>query len=325
MKPKLSIVMTARNDNYGGHLIGRIQSSIQVLIYLTNLYHYETELIIVEYNPPVAKPRLHEILQIQNNRHLTIRFIDVPNSYHKTLPLSDKSPFFEYIAKNIGVRRASSDFILSTNLDILFSDQFFAYLSTHSLDTNAFYRVNRCDIPYREFPVIWSGKKILERSEQSAFVALTEKGISILRPFSILGLKSLLSKYLYPLLMYAKYGKMENLDCPLHERAAGDFLLMQKDIWKKIKGFSELPISGYLDGYILYHAYCLGVSQIVLPYPIYHMYHEYDRKGRPTKELSTYIKDRNTMFETKKMIMQNKKHWGADDTIFKEKIFSRIP
>jgi len=323
IKPKLSIIFTARNDNYGGNLVERIQAAIKVLIYLTNKYRFYTELIIVEYNPPGDKLRLHTILKLDNNKYLTIRFIEVPHAYHKTLPSSDRTPFFEFIAKNIGIRRATADFILSTNLDIIFSDQLFAFFSSHTLDAHAFYRINRTDIDNKEFPPQMTSEKILTLSKQSAYVTLTERGPVILRPFSFMGIKALILKYLYPLFVFLKFQNIKNSVSPVHEQAAGDFLLMHKKIWNKIRGFSEEPISGYLDGYILCYAYSMGYSQIILPFPIYHILHDYAREGRPTKTLAEYITNRNRILKTKKPVIQNHLHWGAYNHKFQEKVFSK--
>jgi hypothetical protein len=49
------------------------------------------------------------------------------------------------IAKNVGIRRARAPFVLSTNVDILFSDELVSFLAARRLEKGWFYRINRSD------------------------------------------------------------------------------------------------------------------------------------------------------------------------------------
>ena len=49
------------------------------------------------------------------------------------------------IAKNVGIRRARGQFILATNIDILFSDELAEYLATRRLEHGRMYRIDRHD------------------------------------------------------------------------------------------------------------------------------------------------------------------------------------
>ena len=55
------------------------------------------------------------------------------------------------IAKNVGIKRSKSEFILVTNIDIIFSDEFFEFLSKKKLREYVIYRCDRYDIDYNEF------------------------------------------------------------------------------------------------------------------------------------------------------------------------------
>ncbi len=50
------------------------------------------------------------------------------------------------IAKNVGIRRARGDFILATNIDIIFSDELMRFIARQKLNPKKFYRVDRYDI-----------------------------------------------------------------------------------------------------------------------------------------------------------------------------------
>jgi hypothetical protein len=55
-------------------------------------------------------------------------------------------PLFQMIGKNVGIRRARGEFVLATNIDILFSDELFQFLATRSLKHGEMYRVDRWDV-----------------------------------------------------------------------------------------------------------------------------------------------------------------------------------
>jgi hypothetical protein len=50
------------------------------------------------------------------------------------------------MAKNVGIRRARGQFVLVTNVDILFSDELMAFLASRRLDGNRLYRIDRHDV-----------------------------------------------------------------------------------------------------------------------------------------------------------------------------------
>src|SRR5205823_6881588 len=61
-------------------------------------------------------------------------------------PNSERLPLFQMIAKNAGIRRALAPFVLATNIDILLSDELFAFLGGGGLKGNTMYRVDRHDV-----------------------------------------------------------------------------------------------------------------------------------------------------------------------------------
>ena len=54
-KPYLSIIVVSRNDDHGGHLLGRMQMFTGDLLEQLEDNRLESELIIVEWNPPAGK------------------------------------------------------------------------------------------------------------------------------------------------------------------------------------------------------------------------------------------------------------------------------
>ena len=145
--PYLSIVATARNDNHSGNMLRRMQIFINGLLHQCQQYQLPAELIIVEWNPPVNKPRLQEVLSwpIENNP-CKVRIIEVPPEIHRRFKHSEGLPLFQMIAKNVGIRRAKGEFILATNIDLLFSDELFSFLASRQLQSRVMYRIDRYDV-----------------------------------------------------------------------------------------------------------------------------------------------------------------------------------
>ncbi len=146
--PYLSVVATARNDDHGGNLIGRMQLFVSGLIEQCNRHGVEAELVLVEWNPPPDKPRLAEVLRWPSTcGKCTVRIVEVPPEVHHRLSHADKLPLFQMIGKNVGIRRARGEYVLATNIDILFSDAVFEFLKSGQMKPGFIYRTDRLDVP----------------------------------------------------------------------------------------------------------------------------------------------------------------------------------
>ena len=143
--PYLSVVATARNDNHGGDLIARMQTFVNGLAAQCERHRLETELILVEWNPPADRPGLADALEWPDTPWCAIRIIEVPHELHARLNHADRLPLFQMIAKNVGIRRARGEFVLVTNVDILFPDALMRDLARRNLRPDRLYRVDRHD------------------------------------------------------------------------------------------------------------------------------------------------------------------------------------
>jgi len=144
--PYLSLVVTARNDDHGGNLLGRMQAFVNGWIGQASRYGIPSELIIVEWNPPPDRPRLAEVLQWpQQFGPCWVRFFEVPAELHNRLAHASALPLYQMIAKNVGIRRARGRFVLVTNIDILFSSELAAFLAGQKLNCGKMYRMDRHD------------------------------------------------------------------------------------------------------------------------------------------------------------------------------------
>jgi hypothetical protein len=109
---KISIIVTGRNDNYGGDFSKRLQTTLDWN--LTCVPNHE--LIYVEWNRIKEKPSDCEWIVKQ---YANATCYIVPNEIHTTICQNPKIPMMEYFAKNIGIRKANCDWILLINSDIM--------------------------------------------------------------------------------------------------------------------------------------------------------------------------------------------------------------
>jgi hypothetical protein len=161
-QPYLSVVVTARNDDHGGNPLGRLQTFVNHLIAQAARHDVPVELVLVDWNPPAGKPKLAEALRLPAELGpCTLRIIEVPPELHARHDHADKLPLFQMIAKNAGIRRARGRFILATNIDVLFSGEFFEFLRERALQPRRMYRLDRLDVA-SEVPIEASVEERLE-------------------------------------------------------------------------------------------------------------------------------------------------------------------
>jgi hypothetical protein len=145
-EPYLSLVVTARNDDHGGNLLGRMQIFVDGWLAQARRYNIPSELIIVEWNPPTGRPPLAEALRWPaDSKPCEVRIITVPPEVHGRYEHGMNLPLYQMIGKNVGIRRARGRFILATNIDILFSDELAAFLGSQQLRPDRMYRIDRYD------------------------------------------------------------------------------------------------------------------------------------------------------------------------------------
>lgn len=135
-----TIVYAARVDDY----LPRLRKSLCILSTLAYRIGFRPDIIIVEWNPTPGNQGLAWEL-MDRPRLLPIRIITVSPEIHNSTPGSDQLPFFEYTAKNVGIRRAADGMVLTTNADDIFSEAMVKRLASEPWVKGCFYRANRHD------------------------------------------------------------------------------------------------------------------------------------------------------------------------------------
>jgi hypothetical protein len=145
--PYLSVVVTARNDDHGGNLLGRMQAFVNGWMEQCRRHRLPSELIIVEWNPLPDRPPLADVLVWPDaGGFCDVRIIEVPPEIHQSFRNWQAMPLYQMIGKNVGIRRARGEFVLATNIDILFSDELMRFFAERRLEPGKMYRVNRWDV-----------------------------------------------------------------------------------------------------------------------------------------------------------------------------------
>jgi hypothetical protein len=290
--PLLSVVATSRNDDHGGNLLARMQLFIDGLADQAERFGLPIELIVVEWNPPANRASLAQALRWPPAEHFQPRVITVPREVHDALPNADRLPLFQMIAKNVGIRRARAPFVLATNIDILLSDELFAFMR-EGLAANVMYRVDRHDVSAR-----LDGPELPTPAECRALPPIREHSLDGLRYPN--GVPTPTSPPIaaprQPLqeLSRLPMAAWDRLVLPkLHTSGCGDFTLTSRDVWSAMRGYPEWPVfSWHIDGVVLYQAFAGRVEMANLRPPMVALHLEHREGSGWTPEGSRRLFDR---------------------------------
>ena len=253
---KIAAVITSRNDNYGGHLPHRARLA------LTNFIERYDEVVYVDWNS-TGRSLLDEIRDhLPKNKklkHIVLSPDDVGNinSLYKEIQI------VEVVGRNIGIRIAESDFIVSTNIDIIADRP-----DTTSLDTNTLYTVPRRDVAVEEFlhvdNAVHFGNNLI--SNYTKYIPKPDAN----RP--------------------EDHGDPWSLVV-----CCGDYQLAHRSLWYKMRGFEESMLyRNFADSNLMKKGSIYGnISKLDLP--IFHLNHSGHGDGTGGVAISNnkdqYIKD----------------------------------
>jgi len=264
--------VTSRND---GNLdeINRMQLFLDVLLEQSERYKLDSELIIVEWNPPPERPFLGEVLKSPNKLgSCAVRIIQVPLDVHRRFENSESIPLFQMIAKNAGIRRARGRFILATNIDILYSDHLMKFLASKRLKENRMYRIDRYDVP-SNIPFHLSQNALMDWCQWNVFRLYRYREIVDINNGDIPPRSKQARRFGFVKRIYDRRGHYYP---HLHTNACGDFTLLSTKYWQEVRAYPEFPMRAMkLDGLLCYAAHYAGAREFILndPARIYHIDH----------------------------------------------------
>ncbi len=200
----------------------------------------ESEIIVVEYNSNPEAPHLWESLSVEEGKHVTIRVIAVDPKYHRRFAHSDRRPFHQTCAINVGLRRSRGAFAVYRAADHIYSEALIRFLGGKRLAEKSVYRCDRLDID----------PAALERVKPEA-------------PGDISAVcEAYVTHWHRPLEVPPWYHIPT-----LHTNASGDCLLMSRTLWMRLRGLHEgrNPVFLDYDSLVLHAAHAAGAREEILP------------------------------------------------------------
>jgi hypothetical protein len=325
INPFLSIILVGRNDNYGGDFKERLQHGISWTHRQLSQHKILSEIIFVNYNP-LPNPLIETFINWPaSNEFVSVRIITVPSAAHAALVSDGKRknvPLLEYPAKNAGIRRAKGEYILCMNPDIIIPSEIFE--SIHSIRKDHYYRVNRFDFN--------KGADLDEIKKNITKIWLKDFSFdqhpSAVSKFKLLKVKALqriyFMKYNFMLFISPLLRLIWNIsyhskaEMKYHCNVSGDFMLMHRDSWNKLRGHNEQGyLSLHMDALMVIQAASLGLEESILAFPIYHREHErrYDANDANPEYRKAYLffqSEAQKMLKEKKPEIYNDNDWGLN-------------
>lgn len=142
--PKTSVcaVFAGRNDDFVADNEARIRAVIE-----WNTKVLCDEVIFVEWNPLPDRPLLSPAL---TKDYANLRAYVVPREIHERISTNPRMPVMEYFAKNVGIRRALSEYVCATNSDILWDEN--VRRMKWLLDETLVFRTRRIELRWQGEP-----------------------------------------------------------------------------------------------------------------------------------------------------------------------------
>lgn len=279
----IGAVVISRNDNYGGDLINKFRFT------LTSLINHLDQVYYVDWNSP-DKPLIDEVRdKIPHTGKLYSIVIDPLTASVLTKHNPDVQNCVEVLARNIGIRRLNTDWIISTNSDIMILDR--ESIERNLINENTFHCVARRNM---DFPEIYKFEP--DSPGLKGFITASIRRYGQYGSGSPLGPRD----------------RWSLISCP------GDFQLAHCNLWYTIKGFDEdLLLRGYTDSNVQrkadYYGYQLALVRDI---PIFHFNH-YPGSGSTGGNTAGWNSD-ECLFNYQGT--RNPDNWGFADLDFDEEV-----
>lgn len=277
-RPLISLVVTGRNDSYGvrGRLLDTLRFNHRELSGRGIPYEY----VLTEWAPDPQHPLLADLIAetLPDTDGLVTSYVVDPE-YHAALTMNPRIPYMDYLAKNVGIRRARGRFILGSNVDIYLGRRVLEMLESRAFAPRTVYRAVRCDL---------------------------KQGFSHERPtWDVLEDPSHLEAPPRP------------LKKPLLLGGSGDFVLLDRETFHELRGYNEVYRLARVgvDANFLVKAYSTGLEFVDVGGPVYHINHagsyRLSRSAYDGREADAPWGDRRWRYHG--VVYENPPTWGLRD------------
>ena len=237
--PALSIVLTGRNDDHGADFKARFFRTLRFNARQLSARGIPHEFVFVEWAPPADRPRLVDLVfdAIPDLDPAALAWYVVDAEYHHAFSLNPRLQYQEFIAKNVGIRRARGRVVLATNCDVYLGRQVLDALERDRFEPGIVYRAARYDLKERcdENGPKWSELEDPENLD----------------------------------------GPARRLKPPLMAGGTGDFVLLDRETFHRLRGFNEVYRVARIgvDRNFITKALSSGLRLEDIGGPVYHVNH----------------------------------------------------
>jgi hypothetical protein len=246
--PLVSLVLTGRNDGYGGDFTARFFRTLRFNHEQLSARQIPHEIVFVEWAPVPGAPLLFDQVfeAIPEIPPEVCSWYVVDRRYQEALSLNPRIEYFEFLAKNVGVRRARGRFVLTSNCDVYMGRRVLEALEHGTLAPGVVYRAPRHDI-----------KLTLDQSKLNWEVLEDPRNLD---------------------------GPAHRLKAPYMGSATGDFILLDRESFHEIRGFNEVYRVARIgvDRNLLVKALSSGLAIEDIGGPVYHVNHVGSYRVNPT-------------------------------------------
>mgnify|MGYP003644403960 FL=1 len=157
---KISAVIVSRNDNYGGNLKDRATYCINSAIETYD------EVFYVDWNSQTHSLfyDIEDNLKLKGNLNHVVITPEIASQLTNYDPNAQKC--CEVLARNIGLRRATGDWIVSTNIDIIAPKRKELEKTLNKSEDNTFYTISRRHLTWEMIEEFHGGKRKYDEWEK---------------------------------------------------------------------------------------------------------------------------------------------------------------
>jgi hypothetical protein len=276
--PAVSFVTYYRHFPDTPSSLDRIKFFARNITEQSERYGLDSEVVIVEPQPGVLSN------VFTSSRIKTVQF--------------PKAQFLGHLAFNVGLRHATGEYIMIGSRDSTPNPKLMEFLASRKLRPRTVYRIDRRDVKQLEqYP--GSVPELLQYCAENTY-AINGKWDAYLPD----------KKWARPAVSVLMGVLFLPFQVP-HTNACGDFTLMHRDDWSRIRGYPQVISAGlHLDSFAIYAAIFSGLKQVVLgdPMRLYHIDHPRTDPA-PSQNIMECLK---IMRFAKRPMILNDENWGLD-------------
>jgi hypothetical protein len=233
-------VLTGRNDGYGRDFAARFFRTLQFNHEQLTARAIPHEIVFIEWAPPADAPLLFEQIfeEVPNLDRRICSWYVVDPEYQSALSLNPRLEYLEFLAKNVGVRRARGQYVLTSNCDVYLGRRVLDVLEQSALEPRVLYRAPRHDL------------NLPEDLHDVSWATLEDPRILA--------------------------GPAHVLKRPYMGSGTGDFVLLDRESFHEIRGFNEVYRVARIgiDRNVIVKALASGLEIRDIGGPVYHQNHE---------------------------------------------------